>query len=267
MRRTVPDYDPIAWFYDRYWSDHYHPWALSVLERVLLPGLSSEAAILDLCCGTGVIAGALSARGFRVTGIDASLEMLRFARVKAPAARFVCGDARTIQFRSHFHAAISTFDSLNHILSLDELGRVFRGVGAALRPGGMFVFDMNLEERYRQHWKETCSTVDDEHACFIRGGYEARTRLGETRITLFRKRGTWERRDVTMLQRYHAPEELVALLVRTGFVDVRCVDVAQELGISGTFGQGRGWFTAVRNGSTDRSSREPRSLRGGGRTC
>jgi SAM-dependent methyltransferase len=237
-------YDPIAWFYDRHWSSHYHPWALSVLDRALLPRLPREAAILDVCCGTGVLARELSRRGFHITGIDASAEMLRFAHANAPGARFVCGDARAMEFEACFHAAISTFDSLNHVLSLDELGNVFRGVGSALAPGGLFLFDVNLEERYRRNWTETCSMVDDEHACFIRGRYEPETRLGDTRITLFRRRSTWERQDVTLLQRYHAPEELVALLAATGFVDVRCLDVRRDLGIPGTFGHGRGFFVA-----------------------
>jgi SAM-dependent methyltransferase len=244
------NYDPIAWFYHHHWSSHYHPWAMSVLDRVLLPHLPRRATILDLCCGTGVIARELSGRGFRVIGVDTSLEMLRFACANAPGATFVCGDARALQFRAGFHGAVSTFDSLNHIVSPDDLGRVFRHVGSALHAGGTFAFDMNLEERYRRKWSETCSTVDDEHACFIRGQYDRQTRLGETRITLFRKCGTWERRDVTLYQRYHAPEELVALLAGAGFVNIRCLDVRRELGLAGAFADGRAFFVAEWHGST-----------------
>jgi len=36
--------------------------------------------VLDLCCGTGLLADELIARGYRVVGVDASDAMLALAR-------------------------------------------------------------------------------------------------------------------------------------------------------------------------------------------
>ena len=47
-------------------------------------------------------------------------------------------------------AVFSTFDSLNHVMSLDDMERVFRNVHAVLEAGGCFEFDLNMEEGYLQ---------------------------------------------------------------------------------------------------------------------
>ena len=57
-------YDDFAWFYDRYWSHEFHSVAFPVLERIWLPRLAPAARILDVCCGTGYLAGLLAERGW-----------------------------------------------------------------------------------------------------------------------------------------------------------------------------------------------------------
>jgi SAM-dependent methyltransferase len=136
------DYDAFAWIYNRYWGPYSAQRFLSVLERRLLPLLPPRARILDLCCGTGQLAQALMQRGYLVTGIDSSEEMIRFARMNAPDAEFLVEDARMFRLPAVYHAVISTYDSLNHIMSEAELAQVFRNVWACLQPGGWFLFDL-----------------------------------------------------------------------------------------------------------------------------
>src|SRR5918997_7163223 len=93
-RERYSDYDPFAWIYDRYWSCAVPPQILTVIDRLLVPSLPRGAAILDLCCGTGYTCAELTKRGFEVTGLDGSKEMLRHARRRAPGARFMLADAR-----------------------------------------------------------------------------------------------------------------------------------------------------------------------------
>jgi SAM-dependent methyltransferase len=244
--RPSAGYDPIAWYFDRHWSSHYHPWAIAVLERLLLPRLPAAARVLDLCCGTGVVAGELGRRGYVVTGVDLSGAMLRHARANAPRAALVQADVRRLLLRPRFHAAVSTFDSLNHILSPAELLAVFRNARGALRPGGLLAFDLNLEPRYTRDWRASGCTVDDQHAGFVRGEYDPGTRIGWTWITLFTRGRGWERRDVTLAQRYHPPGDVLRLLAEAGFAEPRRVDVPAELGVPGGFGEGRCFFVAER---------------------
>ncbi len=74
------DYDDFAWVYNKHWGDNFTPAALTVLKKLVFSRIPVDARILDLCCGTGQLAQALSERGYAVTGIDGSQEMLRYAR-------------------------------------------------------------------------------------------------------------------------------------------------------------------------------------------
>ena len=84
---TYSDYDTFAWVYNKHWGNQFTPTALSVIEKLVLPKISSNASILDLCCGTGQLARLLSERGYTITGIDGSAEMLKYAKENAAEVR------------------------------------------------------------------------------------------------------------------------------------------------------------------------------------
>jgi len=141
-------YDLFALFYNRHWG-WFARYACVWIEAFLLPGVPEGGRILDLCCGTGQLARMLTDMGYRVTGIDSSEEVLRFARENAPKAEFLLSDARRFTLIPEFHAAVSTFDSLNHIMTLEELTAAFRNVHACLAPGGGFLYHLAVWPEYR----------------------------------------------------------------------------------------------------------------------
>jgi 2-polyprenyl-3-methyl-5-hydroxy-6-metoxy-1,4-benzoquinol methylase len=82
--KLTADYDPIAWFYNQHSSAHYDRWALAMLECAIPGRISKGTRILNICCRDGVVARELALRGYQVTGIDGSEEMVRYARANAP---------------------------------------------------------------------------------------------------------------------------------------------------------------------------------------
>lgn len=239
-------YDRFAWFYRKHWCAHYHSWALAVLERIFLPRIPAHAQVLDVCCGAGTLAARLHSRGYRITGVDCSREMIAIARREAPRAAFLRADIREFCVPAGFDAAICTFDSLNHLLAPHELRAAFHNVCQSLRPGGCFAFDMNLEAAYLEQWSRTCTVVEPDNAFFVRGEYDAGRRLGRTEITTFRLLRKWSRSDMTLLQRYYPTEEIHRLARAAGFCEVIAYDVPQDLGIEGPPGHGRAFFLAVK---------------------
>jgi len=108
---TYSDYDAFAWVYNKHWGNSFLPHALPALEKLVFAHLPANACILDLCCGTGQLAQILVERGYQVSGLDGSAEMLCFARGNAPTVEFTHADARSFELPDVFRAVISTFDS------------------------------------------------------------------------------------------------------------------------------------------------------------
>ncbi len=243
MRRFA-GYDPFAWLYSKYWGEEFHREAMPVLNRLILRKLPPRAEILDLCCGDGRIAQGLAKRGYRVTGLDGSERMLTFAKQRAPGVDFFLADARCFKLPRRFDAAISTFDSLNHVMSAGDLRNVFRSVKACLKPGALFAFDLNREEAYVEMWSRTSSIVDKTAVSVARGTYDHASKIAVCNVTLLRLEGDqWRRSDFRLRQKLHERDEVLRALTEAGF-EPQVFDAARDLGMQGDTGSGRDFYLA-----------------------
>jgi SAM-dependent methyltransferase len=101
--------------------------------------------VLDLCCGTGLLAGELIARGYRVVGVDASDAMLALARERlGPEVALSRMTLPELADEGVFDAAVCTFDGFNY-LTPDELRLTMAAVALRLRPAGWLVFDLHTD--------------------------------------------------------------------------------------------------------------------------
>lgn len=236
-------YDAFAQIYEKHWSSEVPPQLWTIVDRLLVPHLPEKARVLDLCCGTGYTTAKLAERGYAVTGLDGSKEMLRRARRLTTAARFVLKDARRFDSKPLYHAVVSTFDSLNHVLTLHELTQVFRNVHNALLPAGFFLFDMNMEQAFLQHWTDYYAIVEDTNACILRGTYDRTERVGRYDITTFQRKGElWQRADTVIYERCYTAREITRALKMAGFTKLSSYDAARDLGL--TEHTGRRFFLA-----------------------
>lgn len=225
------DYDPFARVYNQHWA-HFARNILPALQQLVLKDLPAGASILDLCCGTGQLAQELTALGYTITGIDGSAEMLRYARRNAPAARFVLDDARTFKLPPIYHAVLSTFDSLNHIMTLQQLTDAFNNVHACLLPGGSFTFDLNTEHGYRTQWHGSFSIVEEDHVCAVRNSYNPVERVGQFDATIFTQEGPdWQRSDFSFNQKCYSADEVSQALSTVGFTGLRVYAYDRQQGL------------------------------------
>ncbi|AFZ33309.1 Methyltransferase type 11 (plasmid) [Gloeocapsa sp. PCC 7428] len=183
------EYDTWAWLYNETMGPQYYANQMPSLETMLLSQIPQKAEILDLCCGTGHLMQPLIQRGYSVTGLDGSEEMLNYARQNAPQAKFILGDARTFNLQSQFDGIYSTSASLNHVLNLEELKAVFQNVYQALKPSGLFLFDLNHADQMQKWWKGQIAEgeIESNYAWYLVPNYDATIRLGNFKITLFQK--------------------------------------------------------------------------------
>jgi SAM-dependent methyltransferase len=189
------------------------------------------------------------ARGYKVVGVDASESLLELARKELPEVDFRVQDARDLRFEEGFAAVLCTFDSLNHVLDFEGLGRVFAGVHRALAKGGLFVFDMNLEEAYSADLHEWAVTVDEENVTLVRGEFDRIEQKAATELIWFRKRRAdgdlWERRRSVVEERCYAKEEIMRGLRSCGFSQIEAT-AAVEAGMDAQLGYGRYFFSVQR---------------------
>ncbi len=126
---SVGSFDELADLYDRFRTG-YSP---ELFDAIGEYGLAADATVLDVACGTGLVADALANRGYRVTGIDVSVPMLERARRRVPAATFVAGDAENIPFAAASFDAATSGQAFHWFDRAKALGEIMRVV----RPGGV----------------------------------------------------------------------------------------------------------------------------------
>jgi 2-polyprenyl-3-methyl-5-hydroxy-6-metoxy-1,4-benzoquinol methylase len=225
MDNWTDNYDAFAHVYDRCWATRSCARFLDILDEHLLDAVDDGAHILDLCCGTGRLDERLCERGFEVHGIDNAPEMIALARVNAPSASFEVADARSFEVDRAYPLVVSTYDGLNHIPTVDELGQVFRRVYAALEPGGLFAFDMNTPHKHQNHWATTFTIDEDDFFLAVRAEYIDERREATFEGTLFveGEGGLWRRQDFVLRERPYERETVCKLLAEAGFVGVEVV--------------------------------------------
>jgi SAM-dependent methyltransferase len=133
MARSV-DYDQIAKTYDRryQWNDY------SGVEAALIAfvGEHFDQRVLEVGCGTGHWLRSFGGRGIRVTGLDASAQMLAHAKTQAPGAALAQGSAERLPWASESFDRVFCINAFHHfqdkLAFLTEATRV-------LRPGGLMM--------------------------------------------------------------------------------------------------------------------------------
>ncbi len=240
------DYDDFAQVYNRHWGG-FSIRIIPILEQMALDDCPPGSAILDLCCGTGQLAKELATCGYTATGVDGSEKMLRHARQNAPNANFYCADARSFSLPTDFAVVLSTYDSLNHLLTLEDLATVFHNVYRHLQSGGVFVFDMNLDAGFRSRWAGSFSIVADSSVVVVDARYDEDERLATMTMTLFtpadEDNTLWRRNDVTLTQRAYSVEELTETLAGAAFSKIEAFDGRGDFAMRD---EGRAFFRAIK---------------------
>jgi SAM-dependent methyltransferase len=99
--------------------------------------IAAGQRVLDVCCGTGLVAQAARVRGARVSGIDISADMIALAEAKNLACEFQIGDAEVLPFPEQtFDRVVCNFG----LFHLAEPDRAIAEAARVLRPGGIYAF-------------------------------------------------------------------------------------------------------------------------------
>ncbi len=183
-------YTSFAVVYDTFMDNvPYEEWG-EYLHELLIEYEIEDGLILDLGCGTGTMTEILASKGYDMTGVDFSEEMLDIAMQKRAKSGhdilYLMQDMREFELYGTVRAIVSVCDSMNYLTEDGDLEEVFRLANNYLDPGGLFIFDMNTEYKYRELLGDQTIAEERENCSFIWDNYYyEEEKINEYRLSLF----------------------------------------------------------------------------------
>jgi SAM-dependent methyltransferase len=186
-----------------------------------LAGLGHKGTVVDIGCGSGILAEAMTEAGYKVIGIDVSEAMLALARTRAPGAEFRQGSfvstalPESVAVTAVGEVLCYAFDSTN---GDRERAAWFRRVHDTLCPGGVLLFDIAGPERAPLRGSHRTFAREADWAVLAEARVEETSGMLVREITSFRRIGALYRRDdeVHRLSLID-PEATLAMLGPIGF--------------------------------------------------
>ena len=225
----MSSYESLAAAYDGLMEDGLYRKRADYLERRFRRSAVPVRSVLDLACGTGTIACLLAERGYEVVATDASEEMLTEAARKAAGLDlerppfFLHQTMPRLRLAEPVDAAVSTLDSLNYLTRAADVQETFRRVAKYLKPGGLFIFDINSPYKLRRMDGQMYMDETEDSFCVWRTTFSEKTKICTYWVDIFNRdrNDTWERGWEEHRERAWEPEELQAWLAEAGFSRVK----------------------------------------------
>lgn len=146
--QSVPAYDRIlSAYYDSLITKYDH--ITKPLDALIKTYHPQPKRICEIGCGTGNILQHFLQDGRELSGVDVSKDMLTVARNKIPTAHFYQADASNFHIDQKFDLILSMYDTINHLTTFKEWTGMFASVAKHLDKKGLFIFDLNLDDRFR----------------------------------------------------------------------------------------------------------------------
>ena len=181
-------YTSFAQVYDLFMDNvPYEEWCAYIAGILRDYGIE-DGLVLELGCGTGSLTRALSGAGYDMIGVDNSKDMLEIAMDKQQGEDilYLLQDMREFELYGTVRAVVSICDSMNYILTYEDLVQVLRLVNNYLDPGGILIFDMNTLYKYEEILGENTFAENRPEGSFIWENYfDEETGINEYDLTLF----------------------------------------------------------------------------------
>lgn len=215
-------------FMDNVPYERYQDYVIKLLKQ---QGIS-RGLLLELGCGTGNLTMGLAKQGFDLIGVDSSAEMLQIAMEKSrpqyPEILYLHQDMREFELYGTVRAVISVCDSINYLLTEEELVQTFKLVNNYLDPGGVFIFDLNTEYKYERIGDHTIAEDREEGSFIWENFYDAKRQINQYDLTLFlpaeKESGLYRKLQETHQQRAYSLAAVKAALQESGLLFVAAYD-------------------------------------------
>ncbi len=215
----------------------YERWSQYLIDKLSRFSLSYG---LDVGCGGGWFTRAFQRHGYAMTGMDISVEMLDQAQERAfkegVRSEYILGDISKMRLPARYDFVTAINDCLNYIPKL-KLSAALKNVRGSLKKGGIFLFDISSERKFKEKIANTVSADDRDDITYL--SFNREEGDGVTmEVTLFAKNadGSYRRLDETHRQYIYTEEEMIAALEESGF---------ELLEVEGHLGEDKTWSDRI----------------------
>ena len=239
----------------------YDDWAARITALLRANGVPDGGIVTELGCGTGNMSRRLRDAGYDVIGIDASEEMLMVAQDKEyerladlydeneeednaensgtdtageidddledGRITYLCQDIRSFELYGTTAAIVSVCDTLNYLLTKDDLRKTFSLVNNYLEREGVFCFDLKTRRYYEKVLGNRVRVEDYDDATLIwDNAFDRETGRNEYRLTIFLRDEDecYTREDELHVQMAYDLDEIRELLAESGMEFVAAYD-------------------------------------------
>ena len=172
-------YQNFAWVYDMLNEEADYDALCAYVLQVLRSHHIHEGVVADLGCGTGELTLRLAQAGCDMIGVDAAEDMLCMLQEKAAEAGhtdilLVHQKLQSLNLYSAVKAAVSSFDTLNHIGPEKQFMKAVQRAALFLEPNGVFIFDMNTPYKHQEVLADNTFVLQaDDVKCTWSNQYDA----------------------------------------------------------------------------------------------
>lgn len=216
-------YSEFAKSYDLFMREiPYEMWCAYLTELLCREGVP-DGLVAELGCGTGTMTELLAKKGYDMTGIDISEDMLGEALLKREKSGlpilYLNQDIRDFELYGTMAAIVSVCDTMNYIDEPEDFVGTLKLVNNYLDPGGVFIFDLKTEYFYKNCLgNATFADAEEDTAYIWDNEYDDETKINDYFLTLFTKEadGRYKRTEEEHIQRAYSLEEIRTFAKRSG---------------------------------------------------
>ncbi len=224
-------YNNFAYVYDQFMDNiPYKDWSQYIL-KLLHDYNVNNGALVELGCGTATIAILLEQQGYQITGIDISADMLSIAAEKLPygsCITLLLQDMSDMTLVETYDAFYCVCDSLNYLLSTEDILHTFQSVKAHLKRDGIFLFDLKTIHFYKDILGDQVFCDHQEDCSYTwENNFFEEDNVNQYDLTIFVKEyssGLYKKFNEVHHQRGYSLEEIIDLLKQAGLEYVTAYD-------------------------------------------
>ncbi len=202
------------------------------LENIFKANNLQPKSILDLGCGSGTLAIIMAKRGFNMTGLDLSVDMLSVAHQKTYdenlKINYIHQSMSELNLIENYDIIYSFGDAINYIIDENELLSTFKGIYKYVKDGGYFIFDVNTIAKFKNYGNNTFSESEDDFFYIWENEFDEEENLNYYYVEMFVKKESaktyeelYTRSFETHIERGYELDYLQNMLYKVGFKNIK----------------------------------------------